>query len=192
MQKFAPRPVSWLRRLFAPRMRGTVAAISSPATQPALAKVGAAHQPPRVIVKRLILPEGIEVQIIEALQRGDDPDEKWTRKGRRRMYGTFFHKVVGESFDNPNGVSRQSILATARVGAAVYFIAEPSNPVDPAAIGVYLSTGNGGAVQIGYLPSGNKLKPYVATGAIAAWLSRVRRRDGMYGAVIYTAVKWPD
>jgi hypothetical protein len=101
------RPVSWLRRLFALRMRGAEAVIASPAAPVPPAKV-APVQSPRVVVKRLILPEGIEAQIIEALQRGDDPDEKWTRKGRRRVYGAFFHKVVGESFDNPNGVSRQS------------------------------------------------------------------------------------
>jgi hypothetical protein len=47
-------------------------------------------------------------------------------------------------------------------------------------------------VQIGYLPSSNKLKPHVATGAIAAWLARVRRRDEMYGAVVYAAVKWRE
>jgi hypothetical protein len=183
--------VNWLTRLFARRMRGTSAAIASPAAQTTPAKFEP-EQPSRVVVKRLILPQGVEAQIIEALQRGEEPDKKWTRKGRRRVYGSFFHKVVGESFDNPNGVSRQSILATAQVGTAVYFIPEPSNPVDREAVGIYLGTGDGGAVQIGYLPSSSKLKPYVATGAIAAWLARVRRRDEMYGAVVYAAVKWPE
>jgi len=179
--------MTWLKRLFGPA--GADVASGTPEPPPADPETG---QPRRVIVKRLILPEGIEAEIVESLRRGDDPDEKWTRVKRRRVYGAFFHKVVGESFDNPNGESRQSILAGAQVGTAVYFILEPSNPVDPEAIGVYLGTGDNGAVQIGYLPSRNKLRPYVASGAIAAWLARVRCRDGMYGAVVFAAVKWPD
>lgn len=144
-------------------------------------------------VKRLILPDGVESQIVEALRRsGGDPDEKWTRKGRRRKYGAFFHRVAGESFNNPNGDSRQSILAKAEVGRPVHFVPEPDNPHDPEAIRIYLDVGNGAGEQIGYLPRDSKLKPYVATGAIAAWLARVSPRDGIYGAVIYAIVKWED
>lgn len=146
--------MSWLKRLFAPR--GTTA-IASP-VEP--------EQPRRVVVNRLILPEGIEAPIIEALQRGDEPDEKWTRKGRQRVYGAFFHKVVGESFNNPNGVSRQSILATAQVGTMVYFIPEPSNPADPEAIGVSYGQIIGPAVgpsrrlTMIVVPTGNYIRQY--------------------------------
>lgn len=144
-------------------------------------------------VKRLILPDGVEAQIVEALRRGGaDPDEKWTRKGRRRIYGAFFHRIVGESFENANGASRQAILAKAEVGRAVYFVPEPDNPHDAEAIRIYLDVGSGAGEQIGYLPRDNKLKPYVASGAITGWLAKVSPRDGVYGAVIYAVVKWEE
>lgn len=144
-------------------------------------------------VKRLILPDGIELQIVDALRRGgDDPDEKWTRKGRRQIYGAFFHRVVGESFQNASGESRQVILAKAEVGRPVYFVPEPDNLHDGQAIRIYLDAGSGAGEQIGYLPRNNKLKPYVASGIIAGWLARVSPRDGIYGAVIYAVVKWEE
>lgn len=181
--------MNWLKRLFG----GAQAPPAEPAASSAVPAPN--PQPSKIVieVKRLILPDGVEAQIVEALQRDEgDPDEKWTRKGRRRIYGAFFHRVVGESFQNASGESRQAILAKAKVGRPVYFVPEPDNPHDPGAIRIYLDVGNGAGEQIGYLPRDNKLKPYVASGPIAAWLARVSPRDGVYGAVIYAVVKWEE
>ena len=100
------------------------------------------------------------------------------------------HKVVGETIRmaSPGKASWPPPKSEQRCTLAL------SRPIRSTLrlSGVYLGTGDASAVQIGYLPSSNKLRPYVATGAIAACLARVGRRDGMYGAVVYAAVKWPD
>jgi hypothetical protein len=56
--------------------------------------------------------------------------------------------VAGESFENPDGTSRQALIRTrARVGATVQLVPEPDNPHDPNAVKVCLDTGE----QLGYI-----------------------------------------
>jgi hypothetical protein len=58
--------------------------------------------------------------------------------------------VVGESFKNPDGTSRQALIRTrSRVGATVQLVPEPDNPHDPNAVKVCLETGE----QLGYVSS---------------------------------------
>jgi hypothetical protein len=55
---------------------------------------------------------------VGALREGTEPDDSWMRDavpkdGRLRMLPSgFYQSIVGESFTNPDGVSRQSIIAT--------------------------------------------------------------------------------
>lgn len=59
----------------------------------------------------------------------------------------FFCAVVGESFDNDDGTSRQDIIKKhGKPGIQVHLEREPDNPHDGAAIAVYLAD-----QQIGYL-----------------------------------------
>ena len=59
----------------------------------------------------------------------------------------FFCAVVGESFDNDDGSSRQEIIKQhGRAGAQVHLEREPDNQYDDLAIAVYLAD-----QQIGYL-----------------------------------------
>lgn len=129
--RFPVWPMDWLKLVFG--------GAPTPPAEPAGPTPRSAAPPPAqpssktlIEVKRLILPDGVEPQIIEALQRGaGDPDDKWTRKGRPCAYGAFFHRVVGESFQNASGKSRQAILAKAEVGRSVYFMPDPDDPHDP-------------------------------------------------------------
>lgn len=148
-----------------------------------------------VTVRRPALPSGTESAIVQALRRGEDPDDSWTRQvDYQGSWGAFFSKVVGESFDNPDGVSRQTVLAGAKVGSLVWLVPEPTNAYDPNAIAVYVEDGSGGTRQIGYLPRDSRLVPYVAAGTIAAWLAKVSRTqpEAPVGAVLYVVLKWSD
>ena len=64
---------------------------------------------------------------------------------------TYTIKVVGESFDNPDGTSRQKIIEQCKIGNPVSLVREPNNRYDPNAVGVHV-TGRG---QIGYVSSEN-------------------------------------
>lgn len=55
-------------------------------------------------------------------------------------------EVVGQSFANPDGSSRQAIIARMKVGDAVELRQEPANPHDSRAVGVHHIGG-----QIGYI-----------------------------------------
>jgi len=58
----------------------------------------------------------------------------------------FVAAVVGESFRNNDGTSRQEIIRSCRIGDALRLIPEPTNPADPNAVAVHAPGG-----QIGYL-----------------------------------------
>ena len=61
----------------------------------------------------MILPDGVDAQSVEALRRGGgDPDEKWTRKGRRQIYGAFFHSATPTA--NPARASWQGRRSAGR------------------------------------------------------------------------------
>lgn len=147
-----------------------------------------------VAIVRPSLPSGRSAAIVAALQSGAEPDESWIRAGNATGSGVQllpfsarFQSVAGESFQNPDGVSRQSILARARPGSEVYMVAEPTNQFDADAIAVYLDLGGGNTGQIGYLPNGNSLKGAVAANKVIAWLARVDKRESgaPLGAVLY-------
>jgi len=147
-----------------------------------------------VAVRRPVLPSGEDVKIVEALRRGDDPDEEWMRgtpsnDGLVRLmpYEGRFQSVVGETFANPNGVSRQDVLARSTPGCEAYLIPEPSNQHDPDAVAVYIDTGNGDTAQIGYLPKNHSHGGDIAAGKVLAWLARVsaRKKGAPLGAVLY-------
>lgn len=55
--------------------------------------------------------------------------------------------VVGESFNNPDGSSRQDEIRRCGVGESVRLQPEPDNPHDPNAVAVYSLR----SVKIGYL-----------------------------------------
>lgn len=63
---------------------------------------------------------------------------------------TFYSKVVGVSYNNPDGTSRQRIIKThCKAGQSLQLKPEPDNPHDPNALGVWVSAG-----QIGYIEGG--------------------------------------
>jgi hypothetical protein len=83
------------------------------------------------------------VKIAEALRRGGDPDEEWMRGTpnndgllRLILYEGRFRSVVGETFANPDGVSRQDVLARATPGCEAFLISDPNNQFDPDAAAV--------------------------------------------------------
>ena len=60
-------------------------------------------------------------------------------------------KVVGESFDNEDGTSRQKIIKRTNIGDPVSLIREPDNRYDKNAVGVHVI----GKGQIGYVSREN-------------------------------------
>lgn len=87
-----------------------------------------------------------------AVKRLSTPTQKPTPKKIIRLRAEdamdkFFCAVVGESFDNDDGSSRQEIIKQhGRAGAQVHLEREPDNQYDDLAIAVYLAD-----QQIGYL-----------------------------------------
>jgi len=63
-------------------------------------------------------------------------------------------QLVGESFDNPDGSSRQAEIAKCRVGEEIILSFETDNPHDPAALAV-LSIRD---VKIGYISGDIKME----------------------------------
>jgi hypothetical protein len=59
--------------------------------------------------------------------------------------------IVGESFFNPDGSSRQEIIATLVDGESVFLLRESTNAFDPEAVAVCVMRGNDDLLQIGYL-----------------------------------------
>ena len=60
---------------------------------------------------------------------------------------SFFTKIAGVTFRNPDGSSRQRIIKECRVGEALLLIREPDNPIDKFAVKVVRGNGQ----QLGYL-----------------------------------------
>jgi len=57
-------------------------------------------------------------------------------------------KVVGVTYENPDGTNRQEIIAKCRAGEPLNLVREPKNPKHERAIAVYRRSGE----QIGYIP----------------------------------------
>ncbi len=64
---------------------------------------------------------------------------------------TYSLSVVGESYDNDDGTSRQKIIRRCKAGDQIVLRREPDNPYDPNAIAVTTAAGE----QIGYLSRDN-------------------------------------
>jgi hypothetical protein len=62
-------------------------------------------------------------------------------KGKDQIY-----KVVGVSFNNEDGTSRQKILSKVNKVSEITFVREPNNPYDSSAVAVYAD-----GKQVGYL-----------------------------------------
>lgn len=140
-----------------------------------------------------VLPNGVEEEIVAALTAGKEPSKSWIRRDKKESWGAFFQKVVGESFENANGTSRQAILADARIGNRVWLIAEPDNPRDAEAVAVHLDDGSGIISQIGYLPRESRAKAWLPEGRVRAWLANVRAKDGgARGATLYVVINWRE
>ncbi len=63
---------------------------------------------------------------------------------------SFYSKVVGVSFKNPDGTQRQELIQKhCRSGQMLILSPEPNNPKDPNAVAVHIAQG-----QIGYIMGG--------------------------------------
>ena len=129
------------------------------------------------------LPRDFEEAIASALREGQDPGAVAPPPG----YHAHHIGVSGESFDNPNGTSRQTIIADTPPGTTVYLVPEPDNPHDGDAIRVFVAKGGPVTAQVGYLPRGHfDIVTDVRHGNIAAWFaSKDKAPNGAWGAVLY-------
>ncbi len=123
----------------------------------------------------------IEGEIADALRRRAIPEgANWPPHYRGHFLG-----VAGESFNNPNGTSRQQIIGKLKRATAVHLACEPDNQYDREAVMVLVPRG-GTADQIGYLPRGHGMADEISKGRIAAWYaSRRKSNGGSWGAVLY-------
>ena len=152
----------------------------------ALAPVSApASTPQRTVIDLAVpsLPRDFEEAIAGVLRDGQSPDSVRPPPG----YHAHHIGVSGESFDNPNGTSRQTIIAETPPGTTVYLVPEPDNPHDGDAVRVFVSKGGSATAQIGYLPRGHfDIVAEVRRGNIAAWFaSKDKAPNGAWGAVLY-------
>jgi hypothetical protein len=144
-----------------------------------------------VAVRRPKLPDGVEEGIVSALRAGKEPSDEWTGKGLsndeiKTLPSCFFQSVAGESFANPDGISRQSIIATTEPGTVVWLVPEPDNAYDLDAVRVFVDWGDGNTGQIGYLPRDHNLGGDITSGNVAAWFAKSRKSDGgLFGAILY-------
>jgi hypothetical protein len=78
--------------------------------------------------------------------------------------------VVGASYDDPDGASRQRVVEQCRVGECVRLIPEPDDSYDKFAVKVCLASGE----QIGHLPRGHGLFRKVSDGRVSAVIGGIR------------------
>lgn len=162
-----------------------------PAAPASLARpVPQTHATREVSYTQPSLPVGVESGIVEALRRGEDPDEGWIDQASDRWV-CLFSAVSGETYRNPDGVSRQQILGEAPVGHQCVLVHEATNRHDDEAVAVYLLKAGGDTAQIGYLPRGHGRLGDIAAGSIIAWLARVGspRQGAPLGAALYLAIR---
>jgi HIRAN domain len=129
-----------------------------------------------------MLPAGLETEITIALKDGMDPDEIELPS----PYHAHHFGVAGESFENANGTSRQTIIEETMPGCTVYLVPEPDNEHDNEAVRLFVSKGGSSTAQIGYLPRGHGLLGEIGRGHVMAWFASRRRSDaGLWDAAIY-------
>ncbi len=165
----------WISSKLGPRWKG-------PARPAALAE-SAPRPTEELDLKVLSVPADLAAAIERAIRGGTDPDAV----PLPTQYHAHDLRVVGESFSNPSGSSRQEIIDQSSPGDVAYLAPEPDNPHDPHAVRVYVPGANGVAEQIGYLPRGYEdIVDEVRSGRVAAWLKSKQRADnGLWGATLY-------
>lgn len=91
-------------------------------------------------------------------------------------------KVVGVTFANPDGDSRQSIIKKCAPGDDVELRPEPHNKFDKTAIAVVTASGK----TLGYLPRDSWVvrATYDENQPTKAYIRSIRRTDGCYGCVL--------
>ncbi len=95
--------------------------------------------------------------------------EKLDLVGIMQAIRTFRLGVVGESFRNDDGTSRQTILSVADPLMPVELRAEPENPHDDEAVSVHIT----GLGQVGYLPRDHGLFEDVNAGFVDARIASI-------------------
>jgi len=119
-----------------------------------------------------------------ALVAGRQPDEPNNSRG-------FFMAVVGESYQNKDGQSRQKIIRDARSGDRALLVPEPDNPHDKEAVMVCLADGR----QIGYVGRDSIDPPLydaIGDGRVRAYIASVRggtAEKPSLGVALYVAVE---
>src|SRR4051794_11866836 len=90
--------------------------------------------------------------------------------------------VVGVTFDNPDGSSRQSLIRQLRRGEAVELVRDVENKYDRYAIAVHTSSG----AQLGFLPAGDaRLADHFDSGGTAsATVVAVTGGPGLLGRIL--------
>lgn len=86
-----------------------------------------------------------------------------------QLVRTFRLGVVGESYRNDDGTSRQTLLAKAKPWMHVELEPEPDNPHDTEAVAVWIV----GLGQVGYLPKGHELFDDAAAGLAEAKIDQL-------------------
>jgi hypothetical protein len=120
--------------------------------------------------------------IATLLRSGKDPNEALSIPHRAHHLS-----VVGESFTNANGTSRQEIIARSEPGTNVYLVPEPDNPHDAKAVRVFVSEGGAATAQIGYLPreAASEMADELRRGRVACWLASTGHNGNLWGAVLF-------
>jgi hypothetical protein len=98
-------------------------------------------------------------------------------------------EVHGESYSNPDGVSRTAIIATLKVGDMLQFVREPDNKFDPNAILImspqgaigYVNSDDAAEIAV-WMDRGEKVAPYVS--GIAGGPERGKKNYGVWLRVI--------
>ncbi|NMB40605.1 MAG: hypothetical protein GX996_01535 [Firmicutes bacterium] len=101
---------------------------------------------------------------------------------------TFTTRVAGVSYNNPDGTSRQAIIAKCSPGQPVKLIRERDNPYDKTntAIAVYDKNEN----QLGYIPSGDvRLASHMDRGGEVAATIRSKGKKGKYYGLVLEITK---
>lgn len=175
--------VFWAVRRDRRRERDADAALSQQPQRTPAPQARAHSTQIEIDLRVLNVSDELQQQIANKLRAGGDPDDvelpsAWHGHALR---------VVGESFDNPNGTSRQQIIATTELGTMAFLLPEPDNPHDPNAVRVFVSRGGQATAQIGFLPRGqDDVVDDVRGGRIAAWFAGKDRADnGLWGATLY-------
>jgi hypothetical protein len=151
-------------------------------------RLGLAESPPlrRTQEVDLVVPDlGVLAdEIASALREGQDPNSAISIPHHAHHLA-----VVGESYDNNNGTSRQVIIGRTEPGTVVFLVPEPDNEHDRNAVRVFVSEGGSATAQIGYLSRDDAVDIIgeIQRGHVFAWLASKRRAQSsdLWGAALF-------